>query len=126
MWRCPFSIGILLLITLLCFLSNAITDNLCNEMIAQADQALEAITQSDFLTARQATRALVDGWTKKEHLLVLFVRHNLVDEIGLQLFKLDSYLQFEERVQYAATVSALKGLLQDLLDSETPFLYHVL
>ncbi len=126
MSRLVVAMVIIGLIIGICVFSLVSTYRICNQIDAQAQKALEFYLAEDYQNAEVETQKLKNLWQEKEHTLVLYVRHNVVDEIGTNVFKLQSYLQYRDTPQYTACIQTIQSLLEDLLDSETPFYYNIL
>ena len=109
-----------------CVFSLVSTYQICDQIEAQAQKALELYLAEDYQNAEKETQNLKNMWQDKEHALVLYVRHNIVDEICTNVFKLESYMRYRDTAQYTACIQTIKSLLEDLLDSETPFYYNIL
>ena len=75
-------------------------------------------TESADLTAK--SQELFDLWNEKEKLLVIFLRHDTLDELTVLLAELPSLARYEEYGSFYSRVDTVLARLDDLLDSVKP------
>lgn len=79
---------------------------------------LRASAPSDAL--EQKSQQLFDCWNQKEKLLVIFVRHDVLDELTSLTAQLPSLARHQEYGYFYSGVDVLLARLDDLLDSARP------
>lgn len=68
----------------------------------------------------QKSQRLFDRWNEKEKLLVIFVRHDTLDQLTALTAQLPSLARHGEYGQFYSGVDVLLARLDDLLDSARP------
>ena len=68
----------------------------------------------------QKSQRLFDRWNEKEKLLVIFVRHDVLDELTALTAELPSLARHGEYGHFYSGVDTLLARLDDLLDSARP------
>lgn len=68
----------------------------------------------------EKSQRLFDRWNEKEKLLVIFVRHDVLDELTSLTAELPSLARHEEYGLFYSGVDVLLARLDDLLDSARP------
>lgn len=68
----------------------------------------------------EKSQQLFDRWNEKEKLLVIFVRHDVLDELTVLTAQLPSLARHGEYGHFYSGVDTLLARLDDLLDSARP------
>jgi len=68
----------------------------------------------------EKSRELFDRWNEKEKLLVIFVRHDALDELTALMAELPSLARHGEYGHFYSGVDVVLARLDDLLDSARP------
>lgn len=82
--------------------------------------ALELRTQTPAGELEEKSRQLFERWNEKEKLLVIFVRHDVLDELTALTAELPSLARHGEYGHFYSGVDVLLARLDDLLDSARP------
>ena len=65
-------------------------------------------------------------WLSEHHILCLIVRHDLIDQITLSVSSFVSLAKFENFGDLASEIAECKLLIEEIWDSEIPYLRNIL
>ena len=82
--------------------------------------ALELRYQTPTEQLEEKSQQLFDRWNQKEELLVVFVRHDTLDQLTALLAELPSLARHGEHGHFYSEVDVTLARLDDLLDSARP------
>lgn len=82
--------------------------------------AQELRSSTPTVELEEKSRRLFDRWNEKEKLLVIFVRHDVLDELTSLTAELPSLARHGEYGHFYSGVDVLLARLDDLLDSARP------
>lgn len=68
----------------------------------------------------EKSKQLFDCWNEKEKLLVIFVRHDILDEITVLMAELPSLARHGEYGHFYSGLDVILARMDDLLDSARP------
>lgn len=79
---------------------------------------LQADTAPEELEAK--SKEFLRLWNEKEKLLVIFLRHDILDELTVRIAELPSLARNREYGLFYSGVDSIQARLEDLLDSVVP------
>lgn len=68
----------------------------------------------------QKSRELFDEWNKDEEILVLYVRHDILDQITQLLAELPALAEYEDYAAFFGRLDVVSALMDDLWKSNLP------
>lgn len=114
------------LITAICLLAAILSISLFSLYALERDLgelsglARELRASAPTAELEQKSQRLFDRWNEKEKLLVIFVRHDVLDELTALAAELPSLARHGEYGHFYSGVDVLLARLDDLLDSARP------
>lgn len=126
MKRMVWSIVIILVIVGVSLLGIFNLRHVSGEMLELTNGAQQAVDQQDIKKAGELTEQLSSFWDQQHHILILYVRHNDVDEISKSLSELDQLLEHGNYAEFSSKISHIELLLEHLWDSEVPTPQNIL
>ena len=85
-----------------------------DEMLELTSSAQKAVDDEDIKKAEELTEQLSSFWDQQHRTLILYVRHNDVDEISKYLSELKQLLEHGKYSEYSSRISHVELLLQHL------------
>lgn len=107
---------LLAIITISCF-SLFILERDLGELQSLAEELRYQTPQEEL---EQKSRELFTCWNQKEELLVIFVRHDTLDQLTALLAELPGLARYGEYGHFYSGVDVVLARLDDLLDSARP------
>lgn len=92
MKRLIAAVIIAVLLCVLCITDYFYIKNSYNTFTENINKCVERIEQNDISSAKQYAENLEKEWKNREHLLSIFVNHDIIDEIDTAIVQLVPYL----------------------------------
>ncbi len=118
----------ILLFLLICFnlFCLLIVNKIKNETTEKLDAIYLSVLEDDLKKAASECKKFTEYWLSKHHILCLIVRHDLIDQITISVAGFVPLANFNEKGELASEIYECKILLEEILDSEIPYLRNVL
>lgn len=114
------------LVTAICLLTLIIAISCCSLFILEQDLdelttlAVQLRDSSPEEELEQKSQELLECWNRKEQLLVIFVRHDILDELTTLTAQLPSLARYRDYAHFYSGLDVILARLDDLLDSARP------
>ena len=100
--------------------------NTRNEMESLLYQAEQAAVSGQFKQAKAAAEKIKSVWDEKEKRLLLYIRHNEIDDIGKSISELKYLAEFGDSAEFCSKLDQTKGLIYHVWESELPLFKNIL
>ncbi len=90
------------------------------EMQTILDSAEEAALNHDLNQAVKVSEQLEDFWEKKERFLLLYVKHNDIDDLGECISELKYLAKLGDVAEFCSKVNQTRGMIEHIWISELP------
>lgn len=104
------------------FCIHVVTD-IRNDVTERLDSLYEAAENPK--EAAAACGEFTDYWIEKSHILCRIVRHDLIDQITIAVARFAPLAEHGEAGELSAEILRCKILLEEIWDSEIPFLRNI-
>lgn len=84
------------------------------------------VLDEDFEKTALECEKFTEYWLSKHHILCLLVRHDLIDQITISVAGFVPLANFDEKGELASEIFECKILLEEIYDSEIPYLRNIL
>ncbi|MBR2639036.1 MAG: DUF4363 family protein [Oscillospiraceae bacterium] len=117
-----------LLFLLVCFNSFCLFSikKIKTEATEKLDSIYLSLSENDFEKTASECENFTEFWLSKHHVLCLLVRHDLIDQITISVAGFVPLATFGEKGELASEIFECKTLLEEIFDSEIPYLRNVL
>lgn len=89
--------------------------------LGEIDRAAQALRNETFFPALETkSEELFRLWNEKEELLVIFVRHDILDEVTVLIAELPSLARHEEYGLFYSGVDVILARMEDLREAARP------
>ena len=96
------------------------------EATGKLDSIYSTLLKNNSAKTALECEKFTDYWLSKHHVLCLIVRHDLIDQITISVSSFVPLAKFGENSELASEISECKILLEEILDSEIPYLRNIL
>lgn len=104
-----------------------ITVSDCDDVIGNAlDQSREAAERGDFESAKKLAEKSEDVFADHEHRLSIFVDHDLVEDLGMQIAKLSTLAEEDTGAEFLSELDAADIMLLHIVRDNRPTLLNIL
>ncbi|MGN0453041.1 MAG: DUF4363 family protein [Ruminococcus sp.] len=110
---------------LLCFAEYSYVEKSVDKFTGMLDE-LKAVSQENKDEAIKLAEEINTQWDETVVTIDMLLYHDYIDEIGVSLSTLESYIVYEERAELYATCEAAKKQLLSLKTSELPTAENVI
>lgn len=114
MKRLVYSVLLLLVAVVLCFVEVMGINRVINEYVDRLDKLEDSEVKGNV----ESCKDLSDDWKEDEKFLNVFLLHDTIDEIGNELNSLKAYAKYDNESEFNATILKLKKQLLSLKESE--------
>lgn len=118
----------ILLFALICFNFFCLfsVSKIKDEATGKLDFIYSSLLEKDTAKTASECEKFTDYWLSKHHVLCLIVRHDLIDQITISVSSFVPLAKFGENSELASEIAECKILLEEIFDSEIPYLRNIL
>ena len=117
-----------LLFALICFNSFCLFSvaNIKEKTTGKLDDIYAALLTEDSSKTALECENFKEFWLSEHHVLCIIVRHDLIDQITLSVSSFVPLAKFENFGDLASEISECKILIEEIWDSEIPYIRNIL
>ena len=126
MKRVVFAAALMLILIAFNFFCLFTIGRIKNEATEKLDDLYKNIDSGNNERIAEECENFTEFWLSKHHVLCLLVRHDLIDQITISVAGFVPLATFGEKGELASEIFECKTLLEEIFDSEIPYLRNVL
>lgn len=100
-------------------------NNVSKELGILNDEIEQYITDSDWDKAYESSMKYTEKWKKYSKIIKIFLDHQEMDNIEVELWKLPQYIKEETKDEALASIHTLKFLVDHISELEKPTLENI-
>lgn len=97
-----------------------------DELLAELDFLQYAASTKEPEETALECRKFAENWFLKEHILRLIIRHEALDRASASISRFEPFAKFGEYAELSAEINSCKTIINEMYDSEVPFLRNIL
>lgn len=121
-----FALSVLTLIIVLGTVSLFYLNNTKKEIELSLQEITKLVEEKNYINASEKADALYNLFEKKTDFLILFIKHDSVEELEETLMRLSPLIENKDTSEFLAEVSKAEGLAEKLFEHEVPSLKNIL
>ena len=97
-----------------------------DKITGKLDRIHSSIMEGDSAKTAEECEKFTEFWLSEHHVLCLIVRHDLIDQITISVSSFVPLSRFENFGELASEIAECKILIEEIRDSEIPYIRNIL
>lgn len=89
-----------------------------SKLIYSSDQIEKSLESNSFDKAGDFLKQFKIDWNKYSNKMTLFTNNNEIDDINLELSRLNQYIKFKNKEESLASINSIKSIIKSISDME--------
>ena len=97
-----------------------------DKITGRLDKIHSSLMEGDPAKTAEECENFTEFWLSEHHVLCLIVRHDLIDQITISVSSFVPLAKFENFGELASEIAECKILIEEIRDSEIPYIRNIL